>query len=82
MCAEPLHIETIKKRAHFVRLNTTASRFVVSSFILQMAPQPLLSATQARIGYTVTKKLGNAVARNYIKRRLREVVRTVERAPF
>jgi len=28
-----------------------------------------------RIGYTVTKKTGNAVVRNRIRRRLREVVR-------
>ena len=28
-----------------------------------------------RFGFTVTKKLGNAVARNRIKRRLREAVR-------
>ena len=31
----------------------------------------------SRVGYTVTKKMGNAVARNYIKRRLREAVRRV-----
>ena len=31
--------------------------------------------TGARFGFTVTKKLGNAVVRNRIKRRLREAVR-------
>jgi len=30
---------------------------------------------EARIGFTCTKKLGNAVARNRIKRRLREIAR-------
>ncbi len=29
----------------------------------------------ARVGFTVTKKMGNAVARNRIKRRLREALR-------
>jgi ribonuclease P protein component len=31
----------------------------------------------ARVGFTVTKKLGNAVSRNRIKRRLREAMRRV-----
>ncbi|TGQ74352.1 MAG: ribonuclease P protein component [Mesorhizobium sp.] len=29
-----------------------------------------------RVGYTVTKKVGNAVVRNRVRRRLREAVRT------
>ena len=33
------------------------------------------SENVARIGFTVTKKVGNAVVRNRIRRRLREVVR-------
>jgi len=32
---------------------------------------------QARIGFTVTKKLGSAVARNRIRRRLREASRLI-----
>ena len=31
----------------------------------------------ARVGFTVTKKVGNAVLRNRIRRRLREAARTV-----
>jgi ribonuclease P protein component len=30
----------------------------------------------ARVGYTVTKKVGNAVVRNRVRRRLKEAVRT------
>ena len=37
--------------------------------------QPEIKPPTARFGFTVTKKLGNAVVRNRIKRRLREAVR-------
>ena len=50
------------------------------------APTMLLSRalspnglTEARLGFTVTKKLGSAVVRNRIKRRLREAARLVFR---
>lgn len=69
-----MQIDTIKERASFVRLNGMG-KFVVSSFILQMGENPKLSSNQLRIGYTVTKKMGGAVVRNRIKRRLREAVR-------
>lgn len=68
-------MNTIKKRSDFVRMNAKASRFVVSSFILQMVANPQLAEGEMRVGYTVTKKLGGAVVRNRIKRRLREAVR-------
>ncbi len=32
----------------------------------------------ARVGFTVTRKIGNAVARNRIRRRLKEAVRAAE----
>lgn len=75
--ATPIYItmETIKDRASFVRMNASASRFVVSNFILQMQENAALAEGSIRIGYTVTKKLGNAVVRNRIKRRLREAAR-------
>ncbi|MDX2074002.1 MAG: ribonuclease P protein component [Alphaproteobacteria bacterium] len=75
MTGQAIQIETIKGRANFVRMNTHASRFVVSNFILQMIEVPDMPEGQVRIGYTVTKKLGNAVVRNRIKRRLREAAR-------
>lgn len=42
--------------------------------VVQMCARP--DAGPARVGFTVTKKLGNAVARNRIRRRLKEAVRT------
>ena len=42
-------------------------------FLLQVRNRE--DAAAPRVGFTCTKKLGNAVARNRIKRRLREIVR-------
>lgn len=51
-------------------------------FTLQANRRGHLQAEQdqpgARIGFTVTKKVGNAVERNRIRRRLREAVRLSE----
>jgi len=38
-------------------------------------PDPKYDHEGARVGFTVTKRIGNAVMRNRIKRRLREIVR-------
>ena len=42
-----------------------------------MLPRPEGEAAGIRVGYTCSKKVGNAVARNRAKRRLREIARAV-----
>ena len=48
-------------------------------FVLQAAPVPadFAPAAAVRVGFTVSRKVGNAVERNRVRRRLREVARLV-----
>lgn len=47
-------------------------------FVLQAAPAPAdLASPVARVGFTVSRKVGNAVVRNRVRRRLREVARQI-----
>jgi ribonuclease P protein component len=70
--------ETIKNRRDFLSANAHAKKFITGTFILQMNPRAQdhpIDAQLSRFGFTVTKKMGNAVVRNRIKRRLREAIR-------
>ena len=47
-------------------------------FVLQAAPVPdEVDPAAVRVGFTVSRKVGNAVIRNRVRRRLREVARLV-----
>jgi len=47
-------------------------------FVLQAAPAPAeIDRPAVRVGFTVSRKVGNAVERNRVRRRLREVARLV-----
>lgn len=47
-------------------------------FVLQAAPAPAdIPRPAIRVGFTVSRKVGNAVQRNRVRRRLREVARRV-----
>ncbi|MBA3730458.1 MAG: ribonuclease P protein component [Sphingomonas sp.] len=65
----------LSKRADFLAANR-GKRAPMPGFVLLVRPRgdadPLV-----RIGFTVTKKIGNAVVRNRMKRRFRALVRDV-----
>jgi ribonuclease P protein component len=61
----------LRKRADFLRLRS-GRRFSGKFFTVQ-ALKAGAGQSVSRVGYTVTKRIGNAVVRNRIKRRLREV---------
>ncbi len=75
-----LRLDVLAKRADFLRA-AQARRQGTAGFLLQARPRNSDEADSAliRIGYTCSKKLGNAVARNRAKRRLREIARAVLR---
>ena len=74
--AVSLRLETLTKRADFQRASR-AKRVATPGFILQMRPRREFepSAATIRVGFTCSKKVGNAVARNRARRRLREIAR-------
>ncbi len=72
-------IEVIRKRADFVVANR-GKRFVTSSFVLlahRRRVDHAIPAETIRHGITVTKKIGNAVVRNRMKRRFRALLAQV-----
>ena len=59
----------LKHRADFLRIAAAGMRRVTPGFILQAAATA--PGQPGRIGFTVSRKVGNAVARNRARRRLR-----------
>lgn len=70
---------TLKRRSEFVAMVSHGRKWSLPSLVLQTGPLPKeASATPALYyGITASKKVGNAVARNRAKRRLRALVRDV-----
>ncbi|MFN0193529.1 MAG: ribonuclease P protein component [Aestuariivirga sp.] len=65
-------MERLKRRQDFIAA-AKARSCAMSSMVVQARKRA--EGETVRVGFTVTKKLGNAVVRNRIKRRLREVAR-------
>jgi ribonuclease P protein component len=70
----PVRLTTLTRRADFLAANN-GRRVPMPGFILLVRPRDDGDATM-RLGITVTKKIGNAVVRNRMKRRLRALART------
>ena len=74
-----MQLVTIKRRADFLRVRggarATNVSFVLEAKARDETVKPAVEPPAPRFGFTVTKKIGNSVVRNRIKRRLREAVR-------
>lgn len=70
-------IFVLSKRQDFLRIAGVKKKWVSNSMIVQQAEMVEQDLSRIRVGYTASKKVGNAVRRNRAKRRLREVVRQI-----
>ena len=65
-------MERLRQRADFLAA-ATGVKIPAAAFVLQAKRRD--DEGPARFGFTVSKKVGNAVERNRVRRRLREIVR-------
>jgi ribonuclease P protein component len=79
-------LDRLRTRADFQRLTRTGRKHAARGLVLQVAPRPAASMASSttkserpRVGFTASKKVGNAVARNRAKRRLRALAHDVLR---
>lgn len=72
-------IPTLKTRAEFLRVKG-GPRWGTPSFALEARPRPDGPDSPARFGFTVSKKIGGAVVRNRVRRRLRALVAALDPA--
>ena len=67
--------ETLKKNYEFRRLYAKGRSAVAPTLVIYCRP---VTGGGNRVGFTVTTRLGHAVVRNRIRRRLREIYRLHE----
>lgn len=76
-------MDRLKKRSDFLRVarghKQVRRALVLQAWQHQVEEHRQLAGEAPRLGFTVTKKVGNAVVRNRVKRRLKEAVRLLER---
>jgi ribonuclease P protein component len=73
---EAQRLITLRKRADFVAANNKGRRGSTPGFLL-LVRNRADDDPSMRVGFTVTKKIGNAVVRNRMKRRFRAIARDV-----
>ncbi len=66
--------DRVRKRSEYRRIQSRGAKVHTRHFIALVLPS-LVDAEHARLGITITKKIGNAVQRNLLRRRIREVFR-------
>ena len=65
---------TIKKRSEFIRSNKISKKIYTPNLIIQKL-ESKENENIPHFGFTITKKIGSAIVRNKIKRRLKSIIR-------
>ena len=65
----------LKRRAQFLEAAKSGRKAAIGGVVLQARQRE--DSDAVRVGFTVTKKIGNAVVRNRSRRRLKEAARLV-----
>ena len=67
---------SLERRADFLRVGSSGLKRVTPAFILQAAPRGTdAPRSPIHVGFTASRKVGNAVLRNRIRRLIKEVFR-------
>lgn len=77
----PAALDHLKKRSEYLAVAGTNRRYTTPGLVLQArqttSDEQKVGTNQVRVGFTATKKVGNAVIRNRARRRLRAAVAEV-----
>jgi ribonuclease P protein component len=68
--------ERLRRRAEFVAVKESGARSHLRSFVVIRRTSP---TGETRLGITVSRRVGKAIARNRVKRLIREIFRTRKR---
>lgn len=72
-----MKLVSLKKRQEFIDIAKKGDSVATKGLVLQVLPFSNENESIINIGFTATKKIGNAVKRNKVKRKLRSLAREI-----